>query len=259
MTNDSSSSSASVLGIVGKALLIVGIPAVTVWGFMVPPAEGFMQPDLARMLFFHLPCALGSSIFLMLAPYFALRNLRSKDHADGVAWDIRTVAATEIALVTGILTLVTGSLFSKVQWGEWWNWDPRQTSFLLVMLIVAAYFALRGALPDAERKAHNSGAYLLAAVLPIMFLIFVYPRLPQVATLHPNLLQKGGGLDANYRNVFLSTFVLVTGVTAWIYQLRVRAGLYELELELQNAELADRDRPAATGMVRPVSLPSDGG
>lgn len=237
--------------------IVVGflMPIGTVATFLASDAKAFQAPELARMVFWHLPCALVSSALLFLGPYFGFRFLRTNDRK----WDVRAEAVMELGFLFGILTLITGMLFSQVQWGTWWNWDPRQSSYLMVMFIVTAYFGLRTAFQDPAHKAGHSAAYNLAALIPVFFLIFVYPRLPQVKSLHPNVIQEGT-FDTEYRAVFYSMLALIGLATVWIYRLRVSAGLAELKRELSDAELATRDHSAAPSVVRPVSLsPSDPG
>jgi heme exporter protein C len=79
-------------------------------------------------------------------------------------------AAMELATLLGALTLITGIIFSKVQWGAWWNWDPRQSSYLMVMLMAMAFFAIRASL-EGEKRSQYSSTYLMAMLLPIIFLI----------------------------------------------------------------------------------------
>ena len=224
----------------------------TAWTFLVPDAQlAFMSPGLARILFFHLPCAIISSIFIFFAPYLAIRYLMAKTPE----WDVRAAAATELAFLFGILTMALGILFSKVQWGAWWQWDPRQTSFLFVLLIYAAYFALRAAFSDEIKRAANSAAYLIATALPALFLIFVFPRLPQVETMHPTSTIPNRELSADYWYVLIAVQVLLTVLSAWLYKLRVKVGMAELALENLNANYQSGGRSAApTGVVRPVSV-----
>ncbi len=219
--------------------------------FTAPNAQMFENRELARLIFFHLPCAWGSTLFLILAPIFAFMSLKTKARI----WDIRTVAAMELGLLLGLLTLATGMVFSDVEWGSPWNWDPRQTSFLLVMLIVGAYFALRSAFSDPEKQASHSAAYALAATLPELFLIAVFPRL--MMSLHPDVVRQGG-FDGTYWSVIGIVSVSVLLTTGWFFGLRVRSGLLMEALENSNAELGHRDDSAPTGVVRPVSLHSDG-
>jgi len=106
-------------------------------GGLVPlhsPGRPFVEENLARIIVFHLPCAFASTVFLIWGAYLAIGSLRAKT----LAWDVRTAAAMELCLIMCILTMLTGILFSKTQWGAWWQNDPRQWSFLLVLLVVAA-------------------------------------------------------------------------------------------------------------------------
>ena len=52
-----------------------------------------------------------------------------------------------------------GSLFAKIMWGSWWNWDPRESSYLLLVFLYAAYLFLRAAVDDPERRARIAAAY----------------------------------------------------------------------------------------------------
>lgn len=227
---------------------------VTIWGFLIPPAERlFMVPDLARILFFHLPCAIMASLLMMYAPYLAIQQLRKRT-AD---WDVRCQAANELGFTYGLLTMATGIIFSKVQWGAFWSWDPRQTSFLLVLLIYGAYFVLRAAIADEGKRAANAAAYSVATSLPVVFLIFVMPRI--LFSLHPSNTLVDEDLKGDYLNVFLAMLVLFGVLSVWLYKLRVRAGLAELALENINGSLEARGGSAApTGVVRPVSVSREG-
>ncbi len=238
-----------------KWLYFLAVGAMTVWSFFVTPAEGFRNPDLARIVFFHLPCALSSAIFIVLGAGFGIQYLNRKEPI----WSVRTEAALEMAFTLGLLTLITGIIFSKVQWGDWWSWDPRQTSYLFVMLIIGAFFAIRAAFPDRERASSAACGYVAAAALPMLFLVFVYPRLKSVTTLHPDVVREGG-FDTQYRLTFYGLFILIFIATWWLYRMRVKAGMMEIDLENSDGLLeADRGYPAATGVVRPVSLPNEGG
>ena len=203
-------------------MLIAGV--VTVWSFLVPDAPGFASPEFARIFFWHFPCPIMLTGLLFAAVwsgyrYLAgpseriatisrglpgglgrfVRMLSGVDTPNRLVWDVRSVAALELGLVFALLTMFSGILFSKVQWGAWWSNDPRQTSFLLAMLFYGAYFAVRAAFADPEKRAANSAAYLFATIMPQVFLIFVYPRLPQVTSLHPSSTIMQGQLHGGYR------------------------------------------------------------
>ncbi len=193
---------------------------------LVGPAKGFPYPDGARAIMFHVPCAWLATLCYVVAAWYAVRFL-GKIGRDGMdfaaADDMKCATAMELGLLFSILTTVTGSVFSHMEWTLYWNWDPRQTSILVICLIFAAYVVLRGAIDDPERRARLSSAYALVAIVPGMFLIWVLPRI--VFTLHggANSAVIQGGLGGNYRMVMyglaLPAFI---GLFVWLFQLRVR-------------------------------------
>lgn len=238
-----------------RSLFALLTGAVTVWSFLVPPAQNFQRPDLARIFIWHFPCPMIATTLLLIAGWFSVKYLQTRD----LKWDVRATAAHELSYVFSLLTMATGMLFSKMEWGAWWQWDPRQTSFLLVLLIYAALFAFRGAMNDAERRAANTGAYALAALLPALFLIFVFPRLPQVLSFHPSQSIMTGQIKGQYAYAVTTVIVLLSILSGWCYRLRVRAGILELRADNYDGKQLDSHSgdPAPTGVVRPVRLSSE--
>jgi len=139
------------------------------------------------------------------------RHLKNGDAASGD----KVNAVLDMAVLFGALTLLTGIIFSKVQWGAYWQWDPRQASFLLLWLILAAGLALRSAFTDEARQMSVMSGYALAIVIPAIFLMFVYPRLPWVISFHP----KAASLGWDYRAGVYGA-VLVFGAAAHLLATR---------------------------------------
>jgi heme exporter protein C len=246
-----------------KLLFGVAMGAVIVWSFLVPDDPKFQYPATARIFFWHFPCPMMLTGFMFLGCYFSLRQfVRLKplfapedDLRNRELWDLRATSALEIGLIFAVLTLISGMLFSLVAWGAIWQGDERQTSFLLALLIYSAYFALRAAYRDPERRAANSAAYMLAAALPLTFLIFVFPRLPQVAarSFHPTDTIMTGKLTGQYGEVTVVLLTLVGILAAWIYRIRIRVG--ELALRKQHGTLQTYRGPARPAVVvRPIRL-----
>lgn len=236
-----------------RILLMPAVALVTLASFLVPDAAMFQRPELARIFFWHFPCPILATVLLFVGAWGALQNLRTGD----AKWDVRSEAANELAMVFIVLTLATGVLFSKVQWGEWWQRDPRQTSFLLVALVYGAYFALRSALSDPERRARQSAAYALMALGPAMFLTYVFPYLPQIAqaSFHPSGSIMSGSIKGSYAYVVIATLVTFALLSRLLYTLRVRAGLLELETENNGQLEAHGGGAADPRVVRPVRVP----
>lgn len=168
------------IGQVAKLLIGVWIAGVVVAMFaMVPQYEGL--GNAGRIIIMHVPTAWVSVLaFAVSAFYSALYLWRGRTTDDD-----RALAAAECGFLFTVLATVTGAIFSQVVWGIYWNWDPRQTSIFVLLLIYAALFALRAALDDASRRRQLSAVYSLFAFVTVPFLIFIAPRLTD-STLHPN-------------------------------------------------------------------------
>jgi len=241
----------------------------TVWSFTVPDANAFQNPGMARIFLWHFPCPMLAVFLLIYAAWCSFRIFQrftlkpfnigpETDYDAKMLWDLRSLAAMELGYLFCILTMATGILFSEVQWGAWWSWDPRQTSFLIVLLIYAAYFALRFAYTDSGKRAAFAGAYSLATILPSMFLFFVFPRLPYIKSLslHPSDSVLGGQIKGQYAQAVILILILITILTVYLFKLRVRVGRLELDLEKNNGQLENMGIDSApTGVVTRVSLP----
>lgn len=198
---------------------LLGIVA-TVYAFAVPDAKGFQNPALARIFFWHFPSTIAATVMLFLGCYFSARVLQHKDPQA----DSRAAAANELGVLFGTLVLTTGMLFSYVQWGAFWNWDPRQSSFLLVMLIYAGYFVLRASLSDPSVRSVNSAVYWCFATPAQIFLLFVFPRLPQIdkASLHPSKTITSGLLSGDYAVEICIAGALFVAFAIQLYRQRIR-------------------------------------
>ena len=155
-------------------LLVTG--AMFLW---VPQQQGL--GNTGRIIIMHVPTAWLSTLAFGIAAIYSVLYLRRRRTGD----DDRALAAVEQGLLFSILATATGSVFAKVVWGSFWNWDPRETSILVLLLIYGAYFALRSAIDDPERRQTLAAVYAVLAFATAPLLTFVVPRLAET-TLHPN-------------------------------------------------------------------------
>ena len=207
-----------------KFLLLPYMAAVVAAAFVWPePAKGFLG-ESSRIVFFHVPCAWTSSLaFLVAAGYSLAYLMRRNPWHDEIAH-----SAVRIGLLFGVLTLITGSLFASIMWGTWWNWDPRESSYLLLVFLYAAYLFLRAAVDDPERRARISAAYALFAAVIMPFLVFVAPRV--TASLHPQTVINPQGkilMDTPTRVVFFDALAAFSGLFLWMLSLDARAARAE--------------------------------
>ena len=216
-----------------KFLLLPYMAAVIAGAFLwVEPAEGFIG-ESSRIVFFHVPCAWTAALAFVVAAAYSLAYLaRRNPRSDRIA-----EAAVRLGLLFAILTIVTGSVFAKIMWGAYWNWDPRQSSYLLLIFLYAAYLFLRAAIDDPERRARIGAAYALFAAVLMPFLVFVAPRVTE--SLHPQTVINTEGkilMDTPTKTVFFAGLVGFTALFLWLLELEIRLG-------------ASR-RPAGPGRIR---------
>jgi len=202
------------LGVLG--LWMAGVVAAAL--YLVPVSvEGL--GELARVIFFHVPTAWVAVIAFAVAAYHSWRYLRDRS-ADR---DHRALAAVELGLLFSVLATVTGALLARVTWGMYWNWDPRQTSILFLLLIYAAYLSLRGVVRDNENQAMLAAVYACAAFVAVPFLVFVIPRM--TASLHPQPVVNPAGriyMERPMLAVLLASLAGFTGLFAWLHSIRWR-------------------------------------
>ena len=166
--------------VAGKLVVTIWMVAVTAAMFLWVPAQQGLG-NTGRIIIMHVPTAWLSVLAFGVAAIYSGLYLRRRRPED----DDRAVAAVEQGFLFSILATATGSIFAKVVWGSFWNWDPRETSILILLLIYGAYFALRSAIDDGERRRQLAAVYAALAFVTVPLLIFVVPRLAE-SSLHPN-------------------------------------------------------------------------
>jgi heme exporter protein C len=217
--------------------------------------------ERARNLYFHVPSAWLAQLAWFIAFGYAILSLRKKRPED----DIRATAAAAVGAIFCILATVTGAVWAQFNWGVFWNWDPRQTAIFVVLIIYGAYFALRSAIPNEDQRARVSAVYLVLLALPVVFFLFVFPRL--VNGLHPGSLDSGNagpvlsGQDNTLNPVKQAIFALsmfsFTMLFFWILNVAVRVQLLDLRRRIRSIGRSEaqerRTSPAAAidrGVVR---------
>jgi heme exporter protein C len=197
--------------------------AAALWAsfFYAPLAAGFIGQS-SRILFFHVPMAWTAFLGFIVAAVWSGMYLSTRRPAH----DRAAAVAVEIGFVFCVLATVTGALWARIMWGAYWNWDPRQTSIILVLIFYGAYLALRGAVEDDEKRARLSAVYALLGVVVTPFFFFIVPRI--TFSLHPDSVinsEAKVNMDPRIFYVMLAAFVGYAALFFWMLNLgrRVRA------------------------------------
>jgi heme exporter protein C len=222
---------------VAKILLTIWMAIIIVASFLYAEAAMGFPGETSRILFFHVPQAWVATLSFLLSMiascmYLAKRRVKA-DHL--------ALSAAEMGLLFCILATASGSIFAKATWGSFWNWDPRETSIVILLMIYGAYFALRSAVPDPEKRRVFAAVYSILAFVTVPFLVFVVPRI--TASLHPEgtMNPANPGMDPKTLKVFLGSLFAYTGLFVWMLRLKMRLlrleGLREPEFVNQETEV----------------------
>ena len=168
--------------------------------FFVPPIKGL--GDLAKIIFFHVPTAWIAVVAFFTSAFFAAKFLRTQNFS----FDTLSARAARLGFVFVLLSTISGAIFSKLTWGAYWNWDPRQTTIFVLILIYGAYLTLRAAVVDEKIRAKVSAVYSLLSVLTVPFLVFILPRM--YFSLHPSPVLNSAG------RVEMDSIVLIVLIAA---------------------------------------------
>lgn len=185
--------------------------------FVVPPAAGL--GNMVRIIFFHIPAAWISVVAFFMSAWWGAGYLRHSD----MKQDALSAYSARLGLGFVLLATVSGAIFSKLTWGAYWNWDPRQTAIFILFLIYGAYLALRAAIAEPRRRARASAVYALFSFLTVPFLIFIIPRL--YFSLHPSPLLNNEGtlaMDPLMLLVLAGSLLDASLLYVWLFRWRAK-------------------------------------
>ena len=131
----------------------------------------------------------------------------------------------EIALVFVLCVMASGELWERFEWGVWWTWEPRLTTYFILMLMVFAFFILRNAVEDPERRATYSAVLgiLICVDVPICFMITrIIP-----SGVHPVIFRTDSGLSPDMLLPFLLSLFGMMLIAFGLYRLRLRTQIMQ--------------------------------
>jgi len=176
-------------------------------------ADGFNQ----KIFYFHVPIALTAYACFGWGAWKAFVHLWKRTPGA----DLESYVAVHQGVIFGVLVLVTGSIWARYRWGQWWVWSSNQlVLFLVLFLFYAAYFMLRYSIEPGPRRASVSAVYAIfgVALIPVSWLAI---HLAQ-DIIHPVVFtSKGPQLGGRE---------LLTFAVSWAAILSLAACMYHVEL-----------------------------
>ncbi len=206
-------------GIWWKGLAGLLLIYAVIVGFFIPVPDTMIEESI-RNVFYHVGMWFAMFVLLTSSFVFSLRYLVKFDAKE----DIAAVESANTGLLFGLLGIITGMIWAKNTWGDFWVRDPKLDGAAVGIFIYLAYIILRGSIDDTQKRAKVSAVYnVLAYILWIVF-VLVLPRTAN-SSIHPG--QDGApimalDLSATTRLVFYPAMAGWILLGVWILNLRIR-------------------------------------
>ncbi len=145
--------------LVGFILLVIGVyRALT-----LPPVHTVGIEENYRIVFFHVPAAVSAMVAFTVTFIFSALFLKFENYTYDIV--ASSSAVYGFAMITA--ALISGSIWAKVAWNSYWNWDPRETFVLMLWFAYAAYLGIRATVEDHSSKARFSAIYSIFAFVTV--------------------------------------------------------------------------------------------
>lgn len=222
-------------GLLALCGLATVMTACGIWmAFYYAPVEAQMG-WIQKIMYFHVPSAWNAMLAPAIMAVASIGYLIKK--TDG--WDRVSDAAVELAIVFGMMVLISGPIWGRKSWGVYWVWDVRLTSFLIMVLTLVACKIVR-AYAGPSAKQISAGLSILA----VLNAAFVYFCVMFWRTTHPPQVTSGNKLEPAMRQTLFFcafTFLVIGACMMWarLRMGRLRTGLDRLYMRATEAGLND--------------------
>ncbi len=183
------------------------------WIFAPPEAELL---EYIRIFFQHVaPALVAYGAFggtLVCGAMYLLRG--------DLKYDILGAAALKLGLLFTTITLLTGMMWADAAWGTPWNWDPRETTTLILWIAYACILAYRASVSDRESKAQFGSIFGIIA-FPMVLLSYLSIRIWE--TLHPIVIEPTGlQMEIEHAMTLMVSMIAVTMIALILIDLTYR-------------------------------------
>lgn len=186
-----------------------------------------------KVFYIHLPVAINTFLACFIVFIASIGYLMQRK----LWWDDLAVAAAKVAVLFASIVLITGMIWGKSAWGQWWTWSPRLTFSLILWLLYVVYLMIRPSVESEQRRALMSAVYGIIAFLDVPIVYFSTKLLKDI---HPTSIE----LADSMRLTLLVWFLPVTMFSAGLIVAR-----YRLNRRLRALESAARDEAEAASAM----------
>ena len=135
-------------------------------------------------------------------------------------YDVLGAAGVKIGLIYTTITLLSGMMWADATWGTPWNWDPRETTTLILWVAYACVLVYRASVTDRESRAQYGSIFGIVA-FPMVILSYLSIRIWN--TLHPIVIEPTGlEMAAEHGMTLMVSMIAVIMIAAILLDLTYR-------------------------------------
>ena len=210
-------------GIIAILAIIPGL----VWGVFFTNPD-YKQMETVKIIFIHVPAAfLAINIYLMMT-ITSLVWLIRRHYVSALA----AKSSAIVGLTMTIVTIITGSLWGSSTWGTYWVWDPRLTSFAILLCFYVGYILLWQAIGSLEKAANVTSLFCIIgsvfALLSRYIVFFIDQGLHQGPTLS---LDQEKNIDNSYYFPLILTLIGFSSLFIYLVLVRTTTEINKFKLK----------------------------
>jgi heme exporter protein C len=206
------------------------------------PTEASMGP-IQKIFYLHLPVAISTFLACMVCFIASIGYLTQRTSF----WDDLAAAAARVAVQLCAVVLITGMIWGRSAWGQWWTWSPRLTFSLVLFLLYVVYLMVRMSVESSQRRATIAAVYSIIAFLDVP-LVWLSARL--MPDIHPASVELAGPMKLTLLTWFVPVLMLTAGLIIAKFAANDRDRAATAAIEDERDEQAVGVRPMRTEFIK---------
>jgi len=138
-------------------------------------------------------------------------------------YDILGAVSIKLGLLFTTITLLSGMMWADAAWNSPWNWDPRETTTLILWVAYACILAYRSSVSDREVRAQFGSIF---GIIAFPMVILSYLSIQIWDTLHPRVITESGlNMEVEHMMTLFVAMIAVTMIALIMVELAYRVDL----------------------------------
>jgi heme exporter protein C len=201
---------------------------------------------IQKIFYLHLPVAVNTFLACLVVFVASIGYLWQRRSW----WDDLASAAARVSVQFCAVVLITGMIWGRSAWGQWWTWSPRLTFSLVLFLLYVVYLMIRVSVESGQRRAVISAVYGIIAFLDVP-LVYLSARL--MPDIHPASVALDPAMQKTLMVWFVPITLLCAGLVVAKFTLNRRLRRAEIQRRRQELpEPASASQSAQSSFKAPV-------